>query len=210
MSSRLRRPLNPILRQGLEFGPTIAFFVIYLAIRDQTFVFAGAERSGFIVATVVFVPILLAAMGALWALTGKLSRIQVFTAFMVIFFGSMTAWFNDARFFKMKTSIVYAALASVLLAGLLIGRNWLQWVMGEMLPMKPEGWARLTRRVIVMFLLMAALNEAIWRTQSDTTWVTIETFAFPVAIFLFFWLQIISLGKYLQFDLDKPDGQGKP
>jgi len=192
------------LQQTLEFGPTIAFFAIYIWLKDKTFLIAGVERDGFIVATVAFIPILLVAMAILWFLTGKLSRIQMFTAFMVIFFGAMTAWFNDARFFKMKTSIVYASMASLLGIGLVAGRNWLQWVMGEVLPMKPEGWARLTRRVIVMFFIMAAVNEAIWRTQSDTTWVTIETFVFPVVMFLFFWLQIISLGKYLELEIEPP------
>lgn len=192
------------MQQTLEFGPTIAFFAIYIWLKDKTFLIAGVERDGFIVATVAFIPILLVAMAILWFLTGKLSRIQMFTAFMVIFFGAMTAWFNDARFFKMKTSIVYASMASLLGIGLVAGRNWLQWVMGEVLPMKPEGWARLTRRVIAMFFIMAAVNEAIWRTQSDTTWVTIETFVFPVVMFLFFWLQIISLGKYLELEIEPP------
>ena len=93
-----QKDINPILRQVLELGPPLAFFLIYLRIRDEVFTFAGTEYSGFIVATIAFVPILLVAMGILWHLTGKLSRMQIFTAFMVIFFGALTAWFIDARF----------------------------------------------------------------------------------------------------------------
>ena len=87
------KPINPVLKQVLELGPPIAFFLIYLRIRDQSFDFGGTEYSGFIVATVAFVPILLIAMAILWRLTGQLSRMQIFTAFMVIFFGGLTAWF---------------------------------------------------------------------------------------------------------------------
>ncbi len=94
------RPVNPILKQVLELGPTIVFFLLYLRLRDSTYTIGGTEYSGFIVATVAFIPVLLLAMGILWYLTGKLSRMQVFTAFMVIFFGGLTAWFNDERFFK--------------------------------------------------------------------------------------------------------------
>ena len=94
------KPINPILKQVLELGPTLVFFVIYLKIKEKTFVIAGTEYSGFIMATLVFVPVLLASMAVLWKLTGKLSRMQVFVAFMVIFFGGLTAWFNDERFFK--------------------------------------------------------------------------------------------------------------
>ena len=89
------KTVNPVLKQVLELGPTVIFFLIYLRIKDEVYTFGGTDYSGFIVATIVFVPILLVAMGILWILTGKLSRIQVFTAFMVIFFGALTAWFND-------------------------------------------------------------------------------------------------------------------
>ena len=86
------KEINPILKQVLELGPTLAFFLLYFRMRDNTYTWAGTEYSGFIVATVAFVPVLLIAMGALWYLTGKLSRMQIFTAFMVIFFGGLTAF----------------------------------------------------------------------------------------------------------------------
>lgn len=198
------RRINPILKQVLELGPTLAFFLIYLRLRDESFTIAGTEYSGFIVATVIFVPILLVAMGILWALTHKLSRLQIFTAFMVIFFGALTAWFNNEAFFKMKTSIVYGAFAGLLGIGLLQGRSYLEWVMGELLPMKPEGWMILTRRLAAMFAAMALANELIWRTQSTDLWVKLETFAFPVALFLFLWSQIVLLQGYLIEDEPPP------
>lgn len=191
------KPINPVLKQVLELGPTLAFFLIYLRIKDDTYVFGGAEYSGFIVATIIFVPILLIAMGILWALTRQLSRMQIFTAFMVIFFGGLTAWFNDERFFKMKTSIVYGFFALLLGIGLLRGRSYLEWVLSEALPMKAEGWMILTRRLAAMFLCMAAANEFIWRTQSTEVWVALETFAFPAVLFAFLMWQIISLQRFL-------------
>ena len=191
------RRINPVLKQALELGPTLVFFLLYMRLRDGSFDIGGTVYSGFIVATVAFVPVLLAAMGALWWLTGKLSRMQVFTAVMVIFFGGLTAWFNDERFFKMKTTIVYGAFAAILGAGLMTGRSWLEWVMGELLPMEREGWMILTRRLTAMFAALAVANEVIWRTQSTDLWVKLETFAFPVALFVFLWLQIVSLQRYL-------------
>ncbi|MDG1117525.1 MAG: septation protein IspZ [Flavimaricola sp.] len=196
------RAINPIVKQVLELGPTIVFFLIYLRIRDDSFAFGGAEYSGFIVSTIIFVPILLVAMGILWALTGKLSRMQIFTAFMVIFFGGLTAWFNDERFFKMKTSIVYGCMAAILGIGLLQGRSYLEWIMAEFLPMRSEGWMILTRRLTAMFAALAIANEVIWRTQSTDLWVKLETFAFPAALFLFLWLQIVGLQAHLIEDED--------
>ncbi len=191
------RRVNPVLRQALELGPTILFFVLYLRIRDQSYEWGGVSYSGFIVATLVLVPLLLLAMAALWWLTGKLSRMQVFTALMVVFFGGLTAWFNDERFFKMKTTIVYGTLATLLGVGLAWGRSTLEWVMGDLLPMRREGWLILTRRLSAMFAALAVANEVIWRTQSTELWVTLETFAFPAALVLFLWLQIVALQDYL-------------
>ena len=191
------KQINPILKQVLELGPTLVFFLIYLRIKDDVFTIAGTEYSGFIVATLVFVPILFVSMGILWQLTGKLSRMQVFTAFMVIFFGGLTAWFNDERFFKMKTSIVYGCFAAILGLGLLRGRSYLRYIMEDFLPMQQEGWMILTRRLTFMFLGLAVANELIWRTQSTDLWVKLETFAFPAVLFLFLWLQIVALQKYL-------------
>ena len=191
------REINPILKQVLELGPTLAFFVLYIRIKDDVFTFGGTEYTGFIVAAVVFVPILLVAMGILWALTGKLSRMQVFTAFMVIFFGGLTAWFNDERFFKMKTTIVYGLLALILTVGLLRGRSWLEYVMADMMPMRHAGWMILTKRLAMAFGVLAVVNEVIWRTMSTDAWVKIETFAFPVALMVFLFWQFAQLQPYV-------------
>jgi intracellular septation protein len=192
-----QKEINPILKQVLELGPTLVFFLIYLRIRDNVYTWGGTEYSGFIVATIVFVPILLAAMGILWFLTGKLSRMQIFTAFMVIFFGALTAYFNDERFFKMKTTLVYGVFAVILEIGLLRGRSYLAYVMAEFMPMQDEGWMILTKRLALMFAGLAIANELIWRNLSTDLWVKIETFGFPIALFAFLWLQIVGLQKYL-------------
>jgi intracellular septation protein len=191
------KTINPVLKPVLELGPTVAFFVLYLRIKNDVFTFGGTEYTGFIVATVAFVPVLIVAMGILWALTGKLSRIQVFTALMVIFFGALTAWFNDERFFKMKTSIVNGLFAVILGIGLLRGKSLLKYVMEDMLPMQDEGWMILTKRLALGFAALAIINEIVWRTMSTEAWVKIETFGFPLALFLYLWIQIVTLQKYV-------------
>lgn len=199
------KEINMVLKQVLELGPTLAFFLIYLRIRDDTFTFGASDYSGFIVATVIFVPILLAAMAVLWKLTGSLSRMQIFTAFMVIFFGALTAWFNDERFFKMKTSIVYTCFTVILGIGLLQGKSYLEYVMGDLVPMAAEGWMILTRRLCVVFAVLAVANEFVWRTMSTDAWVKIETFGFSAALFFFIWWQIVALQSYV-VDTEKDTG----
>ncbi len=196
------RTINPILKQALELGPTLVFFVLYMWIKDESFVIGGVSYSGFIVAALILVPLLLASIAALWWLTGSLSRMQIFVAVMVVFFGGLTAWFNDERFFKMKTTIVYGSFALLLGAGLLRGRSLLQWVMADALPMESEGWMILTRRLALMFAGLAIANEVIWRTQTTELWVKLETFAMPAALFLFLMLQLSLLSRFL---IEPPD-----
>ncbi len=191
------RPISPALKQVLELGPPLLFFAAYLWVRDETFTIGGTDYDGFIVAAAAFVPILLASIAALWILTGKLSRMQVFTAVLVVVFGGLTVWFNDDTFFKMKTTIVYGIFAVILAIGLLQGRSYLAWVMDEFLPMEREGWMILTRRLALLFAVLAVANEVVWRTLSTDAWVKIETFGFPLAMFLFLWLQIAGLQRYL-------------
>ncbi|WP_120635624.1 inner membrane-spanning protein YciB [Ruegeria sp. EL01] len=198
-----KKEINPFLKQALELGPPLAFFFIYLRLRDDSFQFGNTEYSGFIVATIIFVPLMLGAMGILWFLTGKLSRMQIFTAFMVIFFGGLTAWFNDERFFKMKTTLVYGFFALILGIGLLQKKSYLAYVLDEMLPMRHEGWMILTRRLCACFVVLAVANELVWRTLSTDLWVKIETFGFPLALMVFLMLQF----NLLQNFMDDPDHQ---
>ena len=194
------KTINPILKQVLELGPTLVFFLLYLRMRDNTYMVFGTEYSGFITATVAFVPILLIAMGVLWILTGKLSRMQAFTAFMVVFFGGLTAYFNDERFFKMKTTLVYGFFAVILGIGLVRGKSYLAYVLSDALPMAQEGWMILTRRLTMMFGALAVGNELIWRTMSTDAWVKIETFGFPILLFGFLWAQFAALQKYMEIE----------
>lgn len=189
--------LSPWLKQALELGPTLVFFVVYMRIKDDSFVFAGTTYSGFIVAALVLIPLLLVSIATLWWLTGSLSRLQIFTAFMVLFFGGLTAWFNDETFFKMKTTIVWGSFALILGVGLVRGKSLLEWVMGDTMPMKPEGWMIFTRRMALMFAAMAIANEVIWRTQTTELWVKLETFALPGALMVFLFAQVLFLQRFL-------------
>ncbi len=204
MPEKTIKPINPILKQVLELGPPILFFVVYIWLREETFTIGGRDYDGFIVAAAGLIPILLISMAILWRLTGQLSRLQVVTAVLVVVFGGLTVWFNDEKFFKMKTTIVYAIFAVLLGIGLLRGQSWLEWVLGNSMGMQHEGWMKLTRRIALGFAVLAVCNEIVWRTMSTDAWVKIETFGFPIALFLYIWVSILSLQKYFIHEDDQP------
>ena len=190
------KKINTWLKLGLELGPVILFFVAYGRLKDQTFTISGTEYGGFIVVTACFIPLLLASTGILWKLTGHLSRMQVVTAVLVIVFGGLSVWFNDERFFKMKPTIIYLFFGGTLALGLLQGKSYLQYVMEEAMPLKAEGWMILTKRLATFFIVLAILNEVIWRGFSTDTWVTFKTFGLTAAVFLFFMTQGSLFTRY--------------
>lgn len=117
-----------------------------------------------ILATAVFV---LASAVALVIARLKLGRVPVMlliSAGLVIVFGGLTMYFRDPRFIQTKPTIVYALLAAVLGFGVASGRPLLQQLMGSSYPgLRESGWRRLTLNWVWFFVVMAVLNEAVWR-----------------------------------------------
>lgn len=183
------KKINKGLKLALEFGPLLAFFIGYLRLRDDSFVIAGTEYDGFIIVTAIFIPLMILSTGLLWWLTGRLSRMQIATLVLVILFGGLSVWLNDERFFKMKPTMIYLLFGGLLGLGLLRGKSYLEYVMSEAMPLKPEGWMILTRRVFWLFMALALLNEVIWRTMSTDMWVNFKTFGLTIAVFGFFMTQ---------------------
>lgn len=190
------RQVSTGLKLGLELGPVILFFAAYSRIKDQTFTIFGRDYEGFIIATAGFIPVILIATGVLWYLSGKLSRMQVMTALLVVVFGGLGIWFNDDRFFKMKPTILYLFFGGVLGFGLLRGQSYLQYLMEEAMPLQQEGWMIFTRRFCWFFLSMAAANEFVWRTMSTDAWVNFKTFGLTAAMLVFFMSQMKLFQRY--------------
>ena len=106
--------IQPWAKTALEMGPVILFFVVYSKIKDNEYLLLGETYEGFIVATALFIPILLIATAILYLLTGKLSKMQIFTAILVVVFGGLGIWFNDEKFFKMKPTMIYLLFGGIL------------------------------------------------------------------------------------------------
>ena len=197
-----KNKIHPLLKMALELGPIIIFFIGYGKIKDQVFVISGREYEGFIVATALFIPLILTTTAILWALTGKLSKMQLMTALLVVIFGGLGIWFNDERFFKMKPTILYLAFSIILFVGLLRGKSFLAVIMAEVMPLKQEGWMILTRRLALFFFILAVSNELVWRLMSTDSWVSFKTFVLPLVLFAFFISQSSMLSRY---SIDKLD-----
>jgi len=202
------KKINPIIKLALELGPVVLFFLLYFRLREETFHIGGTEYSGFILVTAIFIPLIALTTLILYRMTGKIAKMQIATLVLVIIFGSLTIWFNDERFFKMKPTMIYLLFGGTLGFGLLRGQSYLQFMMEDALPLKHEGWMILTKRITAFFLGLAVLNELIWRNFSTETWVTFKTFGLTIAVFAFFMTQGGLLTKYAADPNPDPEDKG--
>lgn len=190
------RKVNPIVKLVLELGPVVAFFIAFGRVKDQTFTIAGTEYSGFIAVTAGFIGLIILTSGILWALTGKLSKMQIMTLVLVVVMGGLSVWLNDPQFIKMKPTLLYLFFGGVLAVGLLQGKSYLKAVMEEAMPLEHEGWMILTQRLAIFFFALAVANELVWRMMSTEAWVNFKTFGLTFAVFGFFMAQGKILEKY--------------
>ncbi|MEM7545646.1 MAG: septation protein A [Pseudomonadota bacterium] len=179
------RTMNPVVKLLLEFGPLAIFFLTYRAYAEDEIILFGEAYAGVVVATIAFIPAILIALVISYGLTRTLPRMAVVTAVVVVVFGGLTIWLNDATFIKMKPTIVNLIFAAVLGWGVWRGVSYLKYLMGEFLPLTDEGWMIFTRRWAMFFVVMAVLNEVIWRLMDESFWVNFKTFGSPAITFAF-------------------------
>jgi intracellular septation protein len=103
---------------------------------------------------------------------------------------------HDELFIKLKPTIIYLLFAGVLLGGLAFGKPLLGVVFDSVFHLTEEGWRKLTVRWSLFFLLLAVLNEIVWRTQSTDVWVSFKVFGVLPLTFLFAALQFPLMTKY--------------
>jgi intracellular septation protein len=113
----------------------------------------------------------------------RIAPLPLFAGLAALIFGGLTLYFHNPVFVKYKPTAINLALAGVMLIGTAMGKNPLKALFSEALHLTPGGWRKLTIRYGIFFLVMAAANEAVWRTQPDSVWIL---FRFPG-------LQILSL-----------------
>jgi len=175
--------LNPFVKLALDFGPLILFFVVN-------------GRAGIFWATGLFMAAVLVSILISYVLIKRFPVMTVVTAVIVVVFGTLTIVLHNDIFVKMKTTIIYLLFAGVLAAGLILRKPFLEIAFDSVFKLTDEGWRKLTIRWIAFFVVMAIINEAVWRTQSTDFWVAFKTFGFMPLTFGFALWQFPLLQKY--------------
>ncbi|MCB9916548.1 MAG: septation protein A [Planctomycetes bacterium] len=196
-SAEAPRPGKALLKFLLEFGPLVLFFVLNKLNTVPADEAAGVPgHSGIVVATKWFLVAAVVAFPLAWWVERKLPAMLALGTVAIGVFGGLTWWLDDDFFIKIKPTVFSAGLALVLLGGLACGRLFLVDLFGASLRLTEEGWRRFTVRYALFFLVVAALNEAVWRTCSDDTWVSFKVFGILPLTFVFILFQVGLMKRY--------------
>ncbi len=167
------RELGTGMRLLLDIGPLILFF-------------AANYMSGVFTATAIFIVAILIAMMVSLALTRRVTALQMFSGAMVVIMGGLTIWLHNETFIKIKPTIYYGFVAAILGYGLLADKPFLKAVLGSAYPgLDATGWAKLTRNWALFFVVMAVINEAVWRNSSTDFWIGFKLWGAIPATLLF-------------------------
>ena len=183
MTTTKKPQLNPLLKLALDLGPLALFF------------FANT-RYGIFVATATFMIAVLAALAVSFVMTRQLPIMPVVTAIIVVVFGGLTLILHDATFIKVKPTIIYALFGAILIGGLVFNKPLLGIVFDSMFDLTDEGWRKLTLRWAFFFLVLAVLNEIVWRNTSTNVWVDFKVFGVTPLTLIFGALQYPLTKKY--------------
>jgi intracellular septation protein len=148
----------PLLKLLFEVGPLAVFFLV----NSMLGIFWGTGF--FMVATAI-------SLVASRVFFGRIPMMPLVSGGFVVVFGSLTLLLQDATFIKMKPTIVNSLFATFLLGGLVFGRSLLRILMGDLFQLSDEGWAKLTFRWGLFFIVLAVLNEVVWRNFSESFWL---------------------------------------
>lgn len=196
MASASPRPdASPLLRMAVDIGPLVVFFAIYLLA-------PGAELQRLLAATAAFMVSMAAAMAISWWKLRHISPMLWISGALVLVMGSLTLYFHNEAFIKMKPTLVYLLFALVLGYGLWSGKPLLELLLGKAYPgLTARGWRLLTVNWTIFFIVMAVLNEIVWRTMSTTFWAGYKLWGVLPLTFLFAMANIPMLMKNgLQID----------
>jgi len=159
-------------RLALDLGPLIVFF-------------AGFKYLGIFGATAAFMAAVLISLCVGFVLEKRLSPMPLFTAVLVVIFGGLTLYLKNDIFIKMKPTVLYAFFGITLIGGLWFKRLFIKYIFAQAFELDETGWRQLTWRWGTFFLILAVLNEAMWRNASTAAWVSFKVWGIIPLIFLF-------------------------
>lgn len=176
---------------ALEIGPLLIFFVMN-------------AKMGIFPATAAFMVATVVSLGVSYARTRRLPMLPLVGGVFIMIFGGLTIALEDDTFIKLKPTIVNTLFAFALFTGLKMGKNFLKTLLESAISIDDEGWRKLAWRWAWFFLVLAALNETVWRTQTTDMWVNFKVFGIMPLTLAFSFSQLPLIFRHQVEEKEQP------
>jgi intracellular septation protein len=195
MSETTRRELPQGLKLALDFAPLVAFFVAY-------------KVGGVYWATSIIIALTIVSLIIGYAMTGRVAKFPLFSGMLITVMGGLTLYLHNDMFVKMKPTAANLIFAGILGGGLLTNRMFLKDLLGSAVEMPQAAWRTLTWRWVMFFIALAALNEYVWRTMAESTWVNFKVFGLMGLTMVFAVANAPFMARHMPKDDTKPSADG--
>ncbi len=167
-----------------DLGPVLVFVISFNAMQN----FAPetgpvSKETAIFWATGLFMGAVAVAIG--WTLMKgrRLPPMLIITGTVVMVFGGLTLFLQDKTFAFIKPTIINLLFAVTILGSLAIGRNLWKTAFEHAFTMPDHAWKIFALRWAAFYVVLAIVNEIIWRNFSEAFWTNSKIFlSIPLAI----------------------------
>lgn len=168
------------LSWGIEFGPIISFFLT-------------SDTLGFMPASIIFVSLTALALVVAYIKDRRIALFPLVAGLSVIGFGALTIFLDDPFYLIIKDTVYNGGFALVIAIGLYVyGQPILKNLFSALFCMTDKGWMTLSRRWMVMFIILTAGNEVARHLLVSNEWVVYKMGATLVTIVFGFYQLTLS------------------
>ena len=169
-----------------DFGPLLIFFTIYYKSGNNL----STAIPPLIISTLIAVAIM-------YFVEKKIPYVPLIGAIVISLFGGLTLYFDNPIFIYMKPTIVNIIFAGILIvSNIYFNKNFLKLFLQTAFQLNDEGWKKLNFRWAYFFIFLAILNEIVWRTQPEATWVNFKVWGMLPITIIFTGMQVPLINKY--------------
>ena len=174
------------LKFATDFGPLLIFFTIYYKTGNNL----SAAIPPLIISTII-------AIAIMYSVEKKIPYVPLIGGVIITLFGGLTLYFDNPVFIYMKPTIVNIIFAGILITSkVFFQKNFLKFFLKTAFQLQETGWDKLNFRWAYFFIFLAIINEIVWRTQPETTWVNFKVWGILPITFIFTFFQVPLIRKY--------------
>lgn len=153
--------------------------------------FIGYINNGIVTATLYMLFGSLVGIFITYFTEKKVSLINIFSSGLLFISLSLTSLSGNNIFIKMKPTILYITIATIFLFTNFKYQPAIKYILGRSIILQEESsWYKLNTRFIFYFIMMAIINEIVWRNSLDHNWVRFKVFCTLPITMLFILSQV--------------------